>query len=106
MGMQQDLENMVSAAHKAISAVSDLQALDDIRVQYLGKKGTLTDLLKSLGALSPEERPLVGQRVNEAKEKIKQEIESRSQNLRNDLLQQKLAGQKIDVTLPSAHSGA
>ncbi len=98
--MQQDLEKMVSAAHQAINAVDDLQALDDIRVQYLGKKGTLTDLLKGLGTLSPEERPKIGQLVNEAKEKIKEQIEIRSQNLLQNQIQQKLEGQRYDVTLP------
>jgi phenylalanyl-tRNA synthetase alpha chain len=98
--MQQDLENMVSAAHKAISVVDDLQALDEIRVQYLGKKGSLTDLLKGLGALSAEERPLIGQRVNEAKEKIKEQLDTRSQHLRDLALEKKLAGERIDVTLP------
>lgn len=98
--MQQDLEKMVSAAHQAINAVDDLQALDEIRVRYLGKKGTLTDLLKGLGALSHEERPKIGQLVNEAKEKIKEQIEIRSQNLLQNQLQQKLEGQRYDVTLP------
>lgn len=98
--MQQDLENMVSAAHQAIKAVDNLQALDEIRVHYLGKKGTLTDLLKGLGTLSPEERPRIGQLVNEAKEKIKEQIEIRSQNLIQNQLQQKLESQRLDVTLP------
>lgn len=98
--MQQDLEKMVSAAHQAINAVDDLQALDEIRVQYLGKKGTLTDLLKGLGALSPEERPKIGQLVNEAKEKIREQIDIRSQNLLQNQLQQKLEVQRTDVTLP------
>lgn len=98
--MQQDLENMVSAAHKAISAVDNLDALDEIRVQYLGKKGTLTELLKGLGALSAEERPLIGQHVNAAKEKIKEQLDLRSQNLRQQLLQEKLTSQRVDVTLP------
>jgi phenylalanyl-tRNA synthetase alpha chain len=98
--MQQDLENMVSAAHKAISAVDDLQALDEIRVQYLGKKGSLTDILKGLGTLSAEERPLVGQRVNEAKEHIKEKIDQRFQDLQQQALEKKLSSQRIDVTLP------
>ncbi len=98
--MQQDLENMVSAAHQAIKAVDNLQALAEIRVHYLGKKGTLTDLLKGLGTLSPEERPRIGQLVNEAKEKIQEQIEIRSQNLIQNQLQQKLESQRLDVTLP------
>jgi len=98
--MQQELEKMVSAAHKAINAVDDLQGLDEIRVKYLGKKGTLTDLLKGLAALSAEERPLVGQQVNDAKEKIKQQLNQRSENLRDQELQKKLASERIDVTLP------
>lgn len=98
--MQQELENMVSAAHKAINAVEDLQALDEIRVQYLGKKGSLTDILKGLGSLSAEERPAVGQRVNEAKEHIQQKINQRYEDLQQQALAKKLSSQKIDVTLP------
>jgi phenylalanyl-tRNA synthetase alpha chain len=98
--MQQDLENMVEEAHKAISAVDDLQALDEIRVQYLGKKGSLTDILKGLGSLSADERPLVGQRVNEAKEHIKEKINQRYEHLQQEALEKKLSTQRIDVTLP------
>ncbi len=98
--MQQELENMVSQAHKAINAVEDLQALDEIRVQYLGKKGSLTDILKGLGSLSAEERPAVGQRVNEAKEHIQEKINQRFQDLQQKALEKKLSSQKIDVTLP------
>ncbi len=98
--MQQDLENMVSEAHKAINAVEDLQALDEVRVKYLGKKGTLTDLLKGLSSLSADERPLVGQRVNDAKDQIKEQINRRNDDLRNQVLQKKLASERIDVTLP------
>lgn len=98
--MQQDLDNMVKEAHKAISAVDTLQALDEIRVQYLGKKGSLTDLLKGLGALSAEERPKMGQLVNDAKEKIRAKLDQRTQTLQDNALQTKLLSERIDVTLP------
>ncbi|MDQ2993633.1 MAG: phenylalanine--tRNA ligase subunit alpha [Pseudomonadota bacterium] len=91
---------MVASASGAIEAADTLQALDDIRVQYLGKKGALTDLLKGLSQLSAEERPAVGQLVNIAKERIKDKIDQRHEALQSDALAAKLAGERVDVTLP------
>ena len=82
----------------------DLKALDDSRVQYLGKKGELTELLKGLGKLSKEERPKMGEAINEAKVQIQKLIESRKEELEEELLNQRLLDEKIDVTLPSRNS--
>ena len=82
----------------------DLKALDDSRVQYLGKKGELTDLLKGLGKLSKEERPKMGEAINEAKVQIQKLIESRKEELEEEILNQRLLDEKIDVTLPSRNS--
>jgi len=95
-----DLTSLVSEAEAAIAAADELQALDQIRVQYLGKKGALTEQMKSLGKLSAEERPAAGQAINQAKGKVQQAIEARKQALQETALNARLEAEKIDVTLP------
>lgn len=96
----QDLADMLSKAEAAIKAASDLKSLDSIRVEYLGKNGHLTELLKSLGKLSPEERPKAGQAVNQAKDTLSQYILERKQILESDQLKAALKASELDVTLP------
>ena len=67
-----ELEAIVNQAKAEIDAASDAATLDQVRVEFMGKKGKLTDLLKGLGQLSAEERPLAGQKINEAKQVIQQ----------------------------------
>ena len=98
------INKIITNATKAISSAMDLKALDDSRVQYLGKKGELTDLLKGLGKLSKEERPKMGEAINEAKVQIQKLIESRKEELEDIALNQRLLSEKIDVTLPSRNS--
>ncbi len=95
-----DLKIILESARQCIQEVSDLIALDKIRVQYLGKKGELTELLQSLGKVSPEERPVLGKAINEAKREIHELISQKTASLQAELLQAQLASQKIDVTLP------
>ena len=71
------IKKIITDATKAIASSMDLKALDDSRVLYLGKKGELTDLLKGLGRLSKEERPVMGEAINEAKVEIQKLIEKR-----------------------------
>nr|WP_234418610.1 phenylalanine--tRNA ligase subunit alpha [Dongshaea marina] len=78
----------------------DSQALEDIRVHYMGKKGVLTDQLKQLGKLPPEERREAGQVINQAKQQVQQAIHARREALQQEALNQKLASETIDVTLP------
>lgn len=96
----QALDDILRHAESAIQSASDLKSLDQYRVQYLGKKGQLTEYLKTLGQLPPEERPLVGQRVNAAKETIQTLIESRVALLQKAQVESQLAGESLDVTLP------
>ena len=63
--MQQELNQLVSEAEQAIAAAADLQALDQVRVDFLGKKGRITERMKALGQLSAEERPKAGQAINQ-----------------------------------------
>lgn len=96
----ENLASLVEQAQAAIAEASDAQALDQIRVQYLGKKGEVTQLLKGLGKLSPEERPVAGDKINKAKDALLQELNARRAALEEAQLQAKLAAEKIDVTLP------
>ena len=98
--MQQELNQLVSDAKQAIAAANDLQALDQVRVDFLGKKGHLTERMKSLGQLSAEERPKAGQAINQAKQAVQQAIEVRREALKREALEAKLAGEKVDITLP------
>ncbi|MBN0989627.1 MULTISPECIES: phenylalanine--tRNA ligase subunit alpha [Amphritea] len=90
------LEQGKQAAEQATSA----QDLDQVRVQYLGKKGHLTQLLKGLGALSAEERPQAGAKINEAKQALQDVLNARKADLESAALEAKLAEETIDVTLP------
>ncbi len=83
-----------------LRAVTDPQGLSALRVKYLGKKGTITSELKSLSSLSPEERPAAGKRINELKELIEAELDSREAELRREELRQQLRSEAIDITLP------
>ena len=95
-----ELEAIVSQAKAQIDAASDAATLDQVRVEFMGKKGKLTDLLKGLGQLSAEERPLAGQKINVAKQEIQQAISAKGDALRSAELNKKLAEEAVDVTLP------
>ena len=94
-----DLEALVEEAQKAVADAGDAAALDQVRVGYLGKKGKLTDLLKSLGKLSPEERPKAGQEINKAKQQVQAAINERREAMQQAELNKKLQAETIDVTL-------
>ncbi|HAT8858431.1 TPA: phenylalanine--tRNA ligase subunit alpha [Legionella pneumophila subsp. pneumophila] len=87
-------------AYEAIKQATDTVALEQIRVDFLGKKGKLTELLKGLANLSAEEKPKVGQLVNQAKQGISALIETKMIELKEKQLLAKLAAEQIDVTLP------
>jgi phenylalanyl-tRNA synthetase alpha chain len=95
-----DLQDLIETAQNAIAQAGSLSELDEIRVAYLGKSGQLTSQLKRLGTLPPEQRPQAGQMINKAKQALQQAIESRKAVLEKAALQQRLAAEKIDVTLP------
>jgi phenylalanyl-tRNA synthetase alpha chain len=105
MNMEQQLKQLVSEAQSAIAAANDLQALDQLRVNYLGKKGSITAQMKALGQLSAEERPKAGQVINQAKQQVQTAIEARKSELENAKLQVQLASESIDVTMPGRTHG-
>ena len=98
--IEQQLTQLVTEAEAAISQSADATVVEDLRVKYLGKKGLLTEQLKSLGRLPPEERPRVGALVNQAKEALQEKIGSRKHQLETAALGQQLAREMLDVTLP------
>lgn len=95
-----DIDQLTREATEAVNNAADLAALDDVRVEYLGKKGKLTEQLKQLGQLPADERPAAGQRINAAKESVQQAIEARKQVLQASQLEQRLQAERVDVTLP------
>jgi len=95
-----ELEELETAALQAIAAAADPAALDTVRVEYLGKKGRLTQQLKQLGTLAPEQRPAAGQAINRVKQAVQQAVEQRREALQARLLNAQLEAEAIDVTLP------
>lgn len=98
------LDELRQQAFIAINDINDLFELDTIRVQYLGKKGELTALMKQMGTLAPEERPAFGAKVNEAKQAVQRAINEKKNALDTAALNARLANEKIDVTLPGRAS--
>ncbi len=86
-------------AAQAVEQTRELKELDDVRVRFLGKKGLLTEQLKQLGKLPAEERPKAGQAINIAKKRVQEAIEDRKAALQAAALDEKLASERIDVTL-------
>ncbi len=95
------LSQVKEEALKQLDSVKELGGLNDIRVNFLGKKGELTALLKGMKDLSPEEKPVFGQKVNEARELIESKIEDIKANLEKEALDLRLKSEVIDVTLPA-----
>ena len=95
-----ELEQIAKQAESSIVAAEKLSALDDLRVEYLGKKGRLTGLLKGLGRLSAEERPAAGAKINDVKQSLQELIGQRKAYFESIDLDAKLAEETIDVTLP------
>jgi len=94
-----NLKDVLAEALLQIKHCSDLQSLDQQRVSLLGKKGLLTEQLKQLGQLAPEERKSAGQAINQVKNQIKEAINTKKEALQNKALAEKLAQDRIDVTL-------
>ena len=98
--MRDTLQKLKETAWRRIADADDTKELDQIRVQYLGKKGELTGLLRSMGSLAPEERPVVGKLVNELRQEMESLLGERYAALEAVELERRLAEEKIDITLP------
>lgn len=98
--MKEKLLNIKELVVSKIEEVKDLNSLEKIRVEYLGKKGELTNILKGMKDLTKEERPIIGQVANEAREEIENKIEQVKNKLKNKEKTERLKLEKIDVTMP------
>ena len=102
----ENLEPLANEAKAAIAAAEDGAALEQLRVDYLGKKGQITALLKGLGQLSAEERPKAGAQINVVKQELQELIGARKNALESAAVEAKLAAETIDVTLPGRDGSA
>ncbi len=98
--MREKLQALKEQALRDLETVTSLEALKNLKVQYLGKKGSLTEILRGMGALSAEERPKIGQIVNELRAELEGKIDEYTKVLEDKALADKLANEKVDVTLP------
>ena len=98
--MKKMLQDLREVAVKAILGAADPQALEALRIQYLGKKGDLTKLLKMMGKLDPSERPAMGQLANQVRAEVENALAQRKDELSALLLERKLASEAVDVTIP------
>ncbi|MBR7071364.1 MAG: phenylalanine--tRNA ligase subunit alpha [Clostridia bacterium] len=99
--MKEQLEQIRAAAKSALNHAGIEQEIEDLRVKYLGKKGELTAILKQMGSLSAEERPAMGQLVNDAKQELEALIATRKKDLKAAATELKLKAERIDITLPA-----
>ena len=102
--MKEKLEQIKQSAIEALNSIEAEKELDALRVKFLGKKGELTAILKGMGSLSPEERPIVGQLANKVRAEIEEAIESMTSKIKEKALDAKLAAETLDVTMPGVRS--
>ncbi len=98
--MKEQLKNILAQALEVIGNANSRDELENARVKYLGKKGELTAILRGMGALSAEERPIVGQLANEVRAELEKAIDAASVKLAEAALEQQLKAEKVDVTIP------
>lgn len=103
--MQEQLNNILDEALKQFAATLQAAELEQVKARFLGRDGSLTQLLKGLGKLSAEERPAAGAAINEVKQKVEAALLARRNDLQQQALQQKLAAESLDVTLPGRGMG-
>ena len=101
--MKEQLEAIRKAAEQALLCAENQQKIEELRVRFLGKKGELTAILKQMGGLSAEERPVVGQLANEVRAYIENDIRLRMDQLKKYALEQRLKSETLDVTMPGTH---
>ncbi|MBO5378669.1 MAG: phenylalanine--tRNA ligase subunit alpha [Ruminiclostridium sp.] len=98
--MKEQLQNIKETTLAEIAGISDAKALEDLRVKVLGKKGELTAILKQMGGLSAEERPVIGQLANEVRTEIEKALSDKQTALKSAQLAQQLKSESVDVTMP------
>ncbi len=101
--IQEQLKELNTLAVNAIASTESLDELEQLRVKYLGKKGQVSQILRGMGKLSPEERPLVGSLANVVKEEVQSSIEQRKQSLQQAKIEAQIKAEAIDVTMPGVN---
>lgn len=104
--MKEQIQQIKADVEAILATAADLDTLENIRIKYLGKKGELTAVLKGMGKLSPEERPVIGALVNEVKAALENELEAKKAQISEKLEAEKLKAEVIDVTMPGKKSSA
>ena len=99
--MKAQLDNISVAAAQEIASASDKASLETVRIKYLGKKGALTAILRGMGALTPEERPVIGAYANTVRANIEAFLEEKGASLASEELKNVLVKEKLDVTMPA-----
>ena len=99
--MKQQLETILSNAKNELSETQNARELDAVRVKYLGKKGELTAILKGMKNVAPEERPVIGQLVNDVRAELEAALEKQGEKLEQSALEEKLKSEALDVTMPA-----
>ena len=102
--MKEQLEKIEALAKEELSSCTEIKALDDLRIKFLGKKGELTAILKQMGKLSAEERPVIGQLANKVRADIEEALSSKLNALKSEAQSAKLKEETIDITLPGTHA--
>ena len=100
MSMSDDLKAIEAQFQEGLAAAETMEALEALRVSYLGKKGQLTAIMRSMGQVPPEERPAMGQLANTVRATVDAALKARKEELSAALLEQKMAADAVDVTLP------
>ena len=96
--MQSKIDEIKKLAEEKISKIKNSQDLQELKVQFLGKKSELSNLLKGLGALTAEERPKVGELVNEARKEIEEKLSIAEEQIKSKMLEEKIEKETIEIT--------
>lgn len=99
--MKEQIQIIRQRAIQEIEKITDSNQLNDIRVKYLGKKGELTSILRGMGDILPEERPLIGENVNQVRDELESLLQETEKKIKRQELEEKLKDEKLDVTMPS-----
>src|SRR5689334_5089607 len=99
--MIERIEELQREAQQAIDSATGSEALENVRITYLGRKAELPNLLRNVASLPPEERGKTGKAANQARQQLEQAIEQRAQQLATDELNERLVNDRVDITLPA-----
>ena len=98
--MKEQIASLRQTALEELSTLNDLKQLEDFRVRYMGKKGSVTALLRGMGALSAEERPVMGQLVNQLRQELEEAVSAKTQAIQDEQQKNRLVAETLDVTMP------